>query len=168
MERILIPQKRADVLRRIMAKTAKALGCRLELNEDNEVVIDGDPYEEYNAKNVIQAFGRGFPMNTAYKLIDEGYFFKYINLKDVLRNEDQIRRIKARIIGSGGKAKEYVQGVSGASMAVYGNTIGLIGTNEQVEIAMGALKVLIDGGTHKKEMQTLEGIRRKYREGGAV
>ncbi len=167
MERVLIPEKRAEVLRRIIVRVAKTLECRVELNEDNEVVIDGDSYAEYNAKNVIQAFGRGFSMNTAYKLLDEQHFFRYISLKDVLRNEDQIRRIKARIIGREGKTKEYVQDVSGASMAVYGNTVGLIGTNEQIDTAMGALRVLIDGGTHKKAYRIMEGIRRKHREGGS-
>lgn len=166
MERILIPQKRAEVLKRIVAKVAKTLGCKVEINENNEVVIEGDSYAEYNAKNVIQAFGRGFAMNAAYKLLDEGYFFKYINLKDILRNEDQIRRIKARIIGTEGKTKEYVQDVSSATMSVYGNTIGLIGTNEQIDTAMGALRVLIDGGTHKKAYRIMEGIRRKHRESG--
>jgi len=166
MEHILIPEKRAAVLRRILPKASEALSCRIELSDGNEVVIDGEPYAEYNAKNVMQAFGRGFPMSTAYKLLDDGYFFKYINLKDVLRSEDQIRRIKARIIGREGRTKEYIQDVSGAAVSIYGNTVGLIGTNEEIDTAIGALQVLIEGGTHKKAYRIMESIRRKHREQG--
>ncbi len=164
MEHILIPDKRAIVLRRIIAKAAVALNCKIEIAEGNEVVISGEPYAEYNAKNVIQAFGRGFPMKVAYMLLDDTYFFKYINLKDVLKNEDQIRRIKARIIGREGKTKEYIEEVSGTAVSIYGNSVGVIGTNEQIDTAMGALRVLIDGGTHKKAYRIMEGIRRKHRE----
>ncbi|MCL5008573.1 MAG: hypothetical protein M1156_01630 [Candidatus Marsarchaeota archaeon] len=164
MEHILIPQKRAVILQRIKAKVAEALVCSIEVKDDNEVVIEGDSYAEYNAKNVIQAFGRGFPMSTAYRLLDENYFFKYINLKDVLRNDDQIKRIKARIIGRNGKTKEYIRDVSGVDISIYGNTVGIIGTNEQIDTAIGALRVLIEGGTHKKAYRIMETLRRRHRE----
>lgn len=165
MEQILIPQRRIASLRRMLSKAEQTLGCKLEISEGNEVVINGDGYAEYNAKNVIQAFGRGFSMNQAYKLLDETYFFKYINLKDILKNEEQIKRIKARIIGTGGKTKEYIESVSDATLSIYGNTVGMIGTTEQLAIATGGLQILVEGGTHKKAYRVMEGIRRKYREG---
>ncbi len=165
MEQILIPQKRVAVLKRMLDKVAKRLGCTIELSDSNEVTINGDGYAEYNARNVIQAFGRGFPMDDAYKLLDEQYFFKYINLKDILKNEDQITRIKARIIGTNGKTKEYIEAVSDAILSIYGNTIGMIGTTEQLAVATGALQVLVEGGTHKKAYRIMEGIKRKYRDG---
>jgi ribosomal RNA assembly protein len=166
MEHILIPQKRASALRRILPKVSKQLDCKIELLEGNEVTINGDGYAEYNARNVIQAFGRGFPINEALKLLDEQYFFKYINLKDILRNEDQIKRIKARIIGTNGKTKGYIEAVSEVVLSIYGNTVGMIGTTEQLETATGALQVLVEGGTHKKAYRIMEGIRRKHR--GAI
>jgi len=166
MEQILIPQKRALALRRILPKVQKSLGCKIELNEGNEVTIDGEAYAEYNAKNVIQAFGRGFTITDAYKLLEEDYFFKYVNLKDLLSNEDQITRTKARIIGTDGRTKEYIESVSGALLSIFGNTIGMIGTTSQLTIATSAVQILVEGGTHKKAYRIMEGIRRKYREGG--
>jgi ribosomal RNA assembly protein len=164
LEHIRIPEKRIGALRRILPKVQKNLGCKIAFAEENDVIIDGESYAEYNAKNVLQAFGRGFSINDAYKLLDENYFFKYINLKDVLKGEDQIRRIKARIIGTEGKTKEYIEAVSGVILSIYGNTIGLIGTLDQLEAATGALQALVEGSTHKKAYRIMESIRRKYNE----
>ncbi len=165
MEQILIPHKRAKELAGILHDVSKSLGCKIELKEENLVLINGPGYEEYNAKNVIQAFGRGFEMKVAEKLLLEDYFSKYVYLKDLFRNEAQIRRIKARVIGRNGRTKEYMQEVSGASISIYGNTIGVIGTVEQIDIAVTALNVLLKGGTHKKAYRIMERKRRNFSKG---
>ncbi len=165
MERILIPQRRVLALKKILPKVQGDLGCSIEIEEGNELVIDGEAYAEYNAKNVLQAFGRGFTITQSYKLLNDEYFFKYINLKDILKNEDQIRRIKARIIGRAGKTKIYMESVSGAVLSIYGHTVGMIGTNEEMAIATAAIQILVEGGTHKRAYRIMEGIRRKYRQG---
>ncbi len=164
MEHILIPEKRVERLREIQKEVCKTLKCAIEIVEGNEVTINGEAYDEYNAKNVIQAFGRGFEIEKAYKLLNDDYFCKFTNLKDFLRNEEQIRRIKARIIGREGKTKLYIEEISGANLSIYGNTVGMIGTIGQLEIASAALQVLLEGGTHKKAYNIMERMRRKARE----
>jgi ribosomal RNA assembly protein len=161
MEHILIPEKRAELLKGMRKNVEEALKCRIEIEEGNEIIIKGEAYDEYNAKNVIQAFGRGFEIGKAYKLLDDKYFFKFTNLKDFLRNEEQIRRIKARIIGVEGKTKLYIEEISGADLSIYGNTVGMIGTTEELGIASAALQVLLEGGTHKKAYNIMERMRRK-------
>lgn len=164
MEHILIPEKRAELLEEIRKEVEKVLKCKIEIVEQNEIVIKGEAYDEYNAKNVIQAFGRGFEMEKAYKLLREEYFFKFTNLKDFLGNDEQIRRIKARIIGTNGKTKLYIEEISGADLSIYGNTVGMIGTTEQLRMASAALQVLLEGGTHKKAYNIMERMRRKANE----
>lgn len=164
MEHILIPERRAELLRTLLKDMESALHCGLEIAGGNEVTITGDAYDEYNAKNVLQAFGRGFELQKAYKLLDEKYFFKSVNMKDFLKNGEQIRRIKARIIGSNGKTKLYMEELSGADISVYGNTVSMIGTIEQLGIASAALQVLLEGGTHKKAYNIMERMRRKLSE----
>lgn len=164
MEQILIPQKRAKLLKNIRKEAEEELNCNIEIIDENSVVIKGDAYAEYNAKNVIQAFGRGFGMERARRLLDDEYYFKFVNLKDFLKNEEQMRRIKARIIGKNGKTKLYIEEVSGAYISIYGHTIGIIGTTGQIGIASAALQILLEGGTHKKAYRTIERMRRKLRE----
>jgi ribosomal RNA assembly protein len=166
MEHILIPEKRAELLKETKNEVEAVLKCKIEIVEGNEITIKGEAYDEYNAKNVIQAFGRGFEMAQAYKLLKDDYFFKFTNLKDFLGNEEQIRRIKARIIGTDGKTKLYIEEISGVDLSIYGNTIGMIGKVEEMNIASAALQVLIEGGTHKKAYSIMERMRRKLNEAG--
>ncbi|MCL5100760.1 MAG: hypothetical protein M1122_02300 [Candidatus Marsarchaeota archaeon] len=164
MEQIMIPHSRAAKLASILDEVRNAVGCEINITDSNTIVINGSSFGEYNAKNVILAFGRGFDINKAYKLLLEDYFFKYISLRDVLRNDAQIKRIKARIIGTDGKTKEYIEEVSGAYLSVYGDTIGIIGKIDEITMATSALQVLIEGGTHKKAYRVMEAARRKLRE----
>ncbi|MDE1851226.1 MAG: hypothetical protein KGH69_00870 [Candidatus Micrarchaeota archaeon] len=165
MEQILIPNKRVALLKEKELKSlAKRLECKLSITEENKVSIEGEPYTEYNAKNVIQAFGRGFDLNTAFKLLNEDYFFEYINLRDSFRNREQLQRIKARIIGEEGKAKSYMESVSNASICVFGSTVSLIGTIDEINVAKAAIAVLINGGTHKTAYMVMEKEKQKLME----
>lgn len=161
MEQILIPHKRAELIdKKLLAQLKERLGCKLELSE-NEITIDGEAYAEYNAKNVLTAFGRGFTLDKAYKLLNEDYFFEQINLKDTFRSQDQIMRVKARIIGTDGRAKEYMESVSGADIAIFGSSISLIGKIDEIKVADAAIRILIGGGTHKTAYKIMEKERTK-------
>ncbi len=163
METILISTKRIAALQRILDKLRKKLNCSIEILEDGRVKIDGTAYDEYNAKNIIEAFGKGFSIGESYKLLNEEYYFKYVNLKDLLKNDAEIKRIKSRIIGKDGKTKSYIEDVSGVSLSLFDNTIGIIGTTEELTIATAALQILVEGGTHKKTYRIMESLRKKYR-----
>ncbi len=163
MRQILIPTARAKLISKddMLKQVSERLSCKITIENGNEVVIDGDPYNEYLAANVIEAFARGFDINTAYRLLNEDMYFKSINLKEIFKNEKQIRRIKARIIGKDGKTKRYIQAVSGATIELYGGTVSGIGTLDQLRIAYTAIDILIEGGTHKKAYRAIERARRE-------
>ena len=161
MQQVLIPKKRAELLKKHLAELSSKLNCKISINNENEVLIEGDPYDEYNAKNVITAFGRGFDIENALKLTRDNYFFKSINLKEIFKNKDRIIMVEGRVIGKNGKSKEYIESVSGAQISIFGGTISLIGTNEEISIAESAINVLIDGGTHKKAYRVMEATRKR-------
>ncbi len=166
MEQILIPHKRSKILledKKLVADLKKRLKCGVSVEDENQVVLDGDPFDEYTAKTVIQAFGRGFDLQKAYKLLQDEYFFKSIDLKQFFKTKDQIHRVEARIIGREGKTKEYIETVSGTDVSIFGNSVSIIGTLEQMKVAEAALQVLLDGGTHKKAYRVMEGARRRLR-----
>lgn len=166
MEHILIPHKRAVLLDSATLKQLeKRLSCKLTL-EDNDVTVEGDSYAEYNAKNVIQAFGRGFELNIAYKLLSENYFFENFNLKDVCKTREQMQRLKSRIIGTEGKSKTYIESVSGADIAIFGSTVSTIGTVNEISVANTAIRILINGGMHKTAYKVMEKEKRKLKEQG--
>jgi ribosomal RNA assembly protein len=165
MQQFLIPTRRAKLLEKgkLMEQLRERLGCSIELKDGNDVTVDGGAFEEYNARNVIQAFGRGFDIDKAYKLLSDDYFFESIDMKDAFKSQDRIVRIKSRVIGAEGKTKNYIQEVSGAEMAIYGNTISIIGTVDEIKIAKAALNILLEGGTHSKAYFVMEKARRELR-----
>jgi ribosomal RNA assembly protein len=169
MEQILIPVERAVLLdRKMLGKIESRLHCKIGIHDQNEITIDGEPYDEYNAKNILLAFGRGFGFDTTLKLLSDSYYFKHIDLRDILRNREQVRRIKARIIGEDGRAMKYIESVSETDIAIYGDTISLIGTIEGIHIATVAIEILLGGGTHKTAYKVMEDARRKAKEAGLL
>lgn len=165
MQQILIPEKRAELLdKETLESVSKRLKCTITLEDSNNVVIDGEAYDEYLARNVISAFGRGFELKQAYLLLTEEYYFNSISLKELFGTKDQISRVKARIIGTDGKTKEYIESVSGAKLCIYEGTVSMIGTIEQNKVANVAIQILLEGGTHKKAYRIMEKARRELRE----
>ncbi|MHB1830039.1 MAG: KH domain-containing protein [Candidatus Micrarchaeaceae archaeon] len=164
MEYILIPNERAALLDgKTLKKLMERLNCKIEV-EGNEVRIEGASYDEYNAKNVIQAFARGFELDKAYRLLEEDVFFQSINIKDFFKSRDQLMRVKARVIGEKGRAKTYIEDTSGVDMAVYGGTVSTIGSVDELKIADAAIQILLDGGMHKTAYKIMEMEKRKIKE----
>ena len=165
MQQLLIPEARAKTLttKHSLSAVCKKLKCDIEISNGNEVSISGDAYDEFNARNVITAFGRGFDLEIAYKLLSEEYMFESINLKEEFKSENHRQRIKARVIGEGGKAKTYIEETSEAYLSIYGNTVSFIGTLEQIKMAKAAVEVLLEGGTHKSAYKVMEAIRRNMK-----
>ncbi|MGA3020784.1 MAG: hypothetical protein ABSD68_02445 [Candidatus Micrarchaeales archaeon] len=162
MQHLIIPLKRAELLnKQLLGLICKRLECSVQLHNGNELVIEGDALSEYNAMNVMHAFARGFDFNTACKLLSDDYFFESIDLKEALKNQSHIRRIKARIIGKEGKTKSYVQSVSGVDLMIYGDTVSLIGRVNDIKVALAAINVLLESGTHNKAYTLMEKTRRR-------
>jgi ribosomal RNA assembly protein len=109
-----------------------------------------DPSLLFKAKDVVTAIGRGFSSERAFRLIrDEDAIFDLIDLRDTFgRSESDIKRVKGRIIGMNGKTRRLIEELTDADMVVYGHTICLIGTFEQVNAARSAVQMLIDGNQH--------------------
>jgi ribosomal RNA assembly protein len=109
-----------------------------------------DPSLLFKAKDIVTAIGRGFSPEHAFRLIrDEDAIFDIIDLRETFgRSESDIKRVKGRIIGMNGKTRRLIEELTDADMVVYGHTIGLIGTFEQVNAARSAVQMLIDGSQH--------------------
>ncbi|MEM3661656.1 MAG: hypothetical protein QXG73_02410, partial [Candidatus Micrarchaeaceae archaeon] len=129
MQQLLIPRERALKLdKKTLHELEKMLECSIEIKDDNLVTVSGNEYNEFNAKNVMMAFGRGFDVKSACRLLHDDIFLKVVNLKELFKNEDRIKVVKGRVIGKGGKSKAYIESVSGTEISIYGSTISIIGT----------------------------------------
>ncbi|MBA7492441.1 hypothetical protein ES702_02991 [subsurface metagenome] len=135
-------------------------GVRVTLTENTE-----DPSLLFKAKDVINAIGRGFSPELAFRLIrNEEAFLNIIDLRAIFgRSESDIKRVKGRIIGMDGKTRRIIEELTETSVCVYGHTVGLIGDIEQVQAAREAIQMLIRGSLHSTVYRFLHRKRRELK-----
>ena len=124
-----------------------------------------DPSLLFKAKDTVTAIGRGFSPEHAFRLLrNDDEIFDFIDLRLVFgRSDSDIKRVKGRIIGANGKTRKLIEELTGASVVVYGHTIGFIGTFERVEVARNAVQMLIDGCQHHTVYKYLQRKRSDFK-----
>ncbi len=168
--RLRIPKSRIAVLigpdgaiKRQLEKTAN-----VELTIDSTdglVIIEStadseDPLAVWKARDIVQAIGRGFSPQRAFILLDDDIYLRLINLEEFGSTHNQIRRLKGRVIGQGGKTRRNIEALTDTYVAVMGNTIGVIGEVDNQQIAVTAIIRLLQGAEHSTVNRYLNTQRR--------
>jgi ribosomal RNA assembly protein len=172
---IRIPKERVGVLIGPDGRTKKSIEKKLSV----ELQIDGeagevnilmkenaaDPSMLFKAKDVVTALGRGFSPEHAFRLIrDEEAVLDMLDLRAIFeKSEADIKRVKGRIIGMNGKTRTIIEELTDAHVAVYGHTVAIIGTMEQVQVAREAIEMLIKGSMHGTVYRFLHRKRRELK-----
>ena len=172
---VKIPKERVGVLvgpdGRVKQNIEEKLKVELQVDSeggDVKVLLTEkaeDPSLLFRAKDVVTAIGRGFSPEHAFRLIrDENAIFDVIDLRIIFgRSESDISRVKGRIIGMNGKTRRIIEELTDANVVVYGHTVGIIGTFEQVDAARYAVQMLIDGSQHHAVYKFLANKRRELK-----
>lgn len=170
-----IPKDRVGVLVGPDGRTKKSIEDKLSIelqvdSESGDVTMTlsekaDDPSVLLKAKDVVNAIGRGFSPEHAFGLIrDEDAVLDMIDLRAAFgKSESDIRRVKGRIIGMNGKTRRIIQELTGADVAVYGHTVGLIGNIDQTQIAREAVEMLVKGSMHGSVYRFLHRKRRELK-----
>jgi len=170
-----IPKDRVGVLIGPDGKTKKhieeKLKVELEIDSDagdvNLSVAENadDPSTLFKAKDLITAIGRGFSPEHAFRLVrDEEAMLDVIDLRSVFgKSEADIKRVQGRIIGMNGKTRRIIEELTDTNVSVYGHTVGMIGTMEQIQIAREAIEMLIKGSMHGTVYRFLHRKRRELK-----
>jgi ribosomal RNA assembly protein len=156
---VRIPKERVGILigpeGKVKQHIEEKLQVKLDVDSDGNAAIvlsekATDPSLLLKAKDVVTAIGRGFTPEAAFRLIrNEDEIFDLIDLRVIFgRSESDIKRIKGRIIGADGKTRKLIEELTEADMVVYGHTVGLIGSFEQVDTAHNAVQMIIEGCQH--------------------
>ena len=171
-----VPMNRIAVLIGSKGVTAKSLrnasGCK-EFNIDSETgdveVVWGEPgtYDPVKAMkfpNVIKAIGRGMAPKAAIQLLEDNHFFELVDIrKFVGKRSNQQRRIRGRIIGSQGKIRKLIEGLTDTQITIYNSTVVLVGEEEGLSAARQAIEMLAGGAEHGTVLNFLERDRRRSR-----
>ncbi|MCW3983141.1 MAG: KH domain-containing protein [Candidatus Bathyarchaeota archaeon] len=156
---VRIPKERVGILIGPEGKTKQyieeKLGVNLDIETEGSITITltekaSDPSVLLRAKDVATAIGRGFTPETAFRLIrNEDDIFDMVDLRLIFgRSDSDIKRVKARIIGTEGKTRKLIEELSEADVVVYGHTVGIIGSFEQADTARNAVQMIVDGCQH--------------------
>jgi ribosomal RNA assembly protein len=168
MQIVKIPSERVSAILGKGGQTKDYLESRMKVSllvgQDGEVQIEGESIDEFIAKDVVRAIGRGFEPAVALKLLSDEYSFKLIDLRDYSSSRKAMHRILGRVIGQKGRTKEIIQEEIGADVAVWGHTIGVICKLDTIDFAMTAIFRLIEGSPHANVYAYLEKCRRKIKE----
>ena len=141
--------KKGEIKRRIARLTNTKI--KVDSKEGDVIITGEDGLGVYTAKQIVQAIARGFNPDKALSLLDDENIFEIINIRDYARNtRNDLKRIKARVIGREGKAKEMIEYLTNVDLSIYGKTIAMIGKVEDVDIARHALNNLLAGSRHGK------------------
>ena len=176
MQHVKIPRDRIGVLvgegGETMREIERRAEVRLDIDSENgsvRVKTTGDPVSGLRGPDIVRAIGRGFSPEEALSLLeDEMMLFDLVDIKRASRNENDMKRQKGRLIGKGGRTRELMEELTGATVVIYGSTLGVIGMPKQVELVRSAAEMLLDGAPHGAVYSFLERKRREELKNGGM
>ena len=174
-----IPKDRLGALIGPAGETRKILeqrsGVKLDVDSDeNEVTVrdekGADPLMALKMRDIVKAIGRGFSPEHAMRLFSDDYYFELLDIHDYTgKNKSRMRQVTARIVGSEGKTRRILEEQTGCDIAIYGHTVGIIGTLEDLQNAKIAADMILSGAEHASVYRFLENKRRQQaRESGKL
>jgi len=134
-------------------KLENLLNVKISCNK-NEIIIEGESEDEFIAEKVIDALDFGFSFSKSIS-IKEDKDFEIINIKEYTKKQN-LERVRARLIGKGGKSFSTLNQLTKCNFAIKDNKIGIIGEPECIENAIEAITSIARGTKHSHVYAFLE------------
>ena len=123
---------------------------KVEATDENTIPL-------LRAVEIINAINRGFSPERAFEMIeDEDLLLDVIDLSAMADGPNQLDRLRGRIIGKDGRAREQIEDMTDVEISVFGKTVALIGYPEQLKTARAAVDMLIEGVPHENVFAFLD------------
>ncbi len=155
-----VPDDRMNLLKTQMKdKLEYETGAEISIDEQIKTVNVNhtDSIKELDVKKVIEAISMGFKLSIALQLFRKPPAqFEKINIRDLTRNQKEFRRQKGRIIGKDGRTKEVISELTDTNIVVNKDSVGIVGSLNDVMKARDAILQLIDGSPHALVYNKLE------------
>jgi len=146
--------------------------CYVSLNIDGdtgEILIkskgDVEKIQPFKAMEIVTAIGRGFSPENALTLLKGENTLHIIDLREFAgKSHANVERIKGRIIGEGGRARQNMENLSGTHISVYGRTVSIIGDASKLRSTIDAISSISGGSMHGAVYSKLEAVNRKEKQ----
>jgi ribosomal RNA assembly protein len=145
----------------------KETGCKINIDsKEGDVVISGkDAINLFALREVIKAVSRGFNPEIAKQLFKQDYALEVISLNDYSKEQSHQQRLKGRVIGAEGKSRNTIEALTECSISVYGKTVSMIGSVENIGNCKRAVENLLAGSPHANVYKWLERQKKLARQG---
>ena len=148
---------------RVKKEIMERTGTLITVDTENGVVIvEGEsektsPYNVMKAAEVIKAIAYGFPPEKAMRLLEEDQILVVVDLKQLVGDaQNHLRRVKARIIGEGGRARRTIEEMTGTDIVIGDYHVAIIGDYERAIAAKRAVEMLVEGRMHSTVYRHLD------------
>lgn len=130
---------------------------------DNETTTD--PLAVWKGRDMVKAIARGFAPEKAMRLKEDGVIVEIIDITHYVGDSKKsLRRMKGRLIGQEGKTRRKLEENTGVHVSVYGRTVSVLGTFEEVFDAKKAVEMLLEGKPHSAVYRYLEKVHKERKE----
>ena len=147
---------------------ATSTNLQIDSAEGGVFITGEDALGLYTAREVILAIGRGFNPELAKLLLKQDYASEQIDLTNYAKTKKHEMRLRGRVIGTEGKARQVMEELTDCHVSVYGKTIAIIGEIGNVGTCKQAIEMLLGGSQHSTVYRWLEKKRRELKRKKAV
>lgn len=121
----------------------------------NKITIKGAELNEYVVSQILHAVDFGFDVEDALILQDPDFTLRFLNIKDYTHKKN-LAEVRARVIGTDGRAKGTIEELTGSRIVIHDNNIGVIADSDHVDFVVQAFASLIAGAKHANVFSYLE------------
>ncbi len=121
----------------------------------NRIIIKGEEVNEYLADKILRAVDFGFEIEDALLLKNSDYILEFIDIKGHTRRKN-LKDVRARLIGTKGKAKNAIQELTGAIIVISDNQVGVIVGSDHLDAVIQGIILLVQGSKHGNVFSYLE------------
>ncbi len=157
--------------RSVEKKIERLLGVKIKVRPGREEILIVAPRDNIEnalkAKMVVEAIAHGFSPQDALILAEKSdYTLEVINIEEYAKSGRDLSRIRARLIGKGGKIKSKIEDELGVKIAISGKKVAIIGKYWDVLAAKEAVVAICRGSKHGRVLKKVEEYRmaRAFRE----
>jgi len=152
MRNVIVERMRK--VKRAVPRIEERMKVKLGFGKDS-VSVSGSELDEYLVEKIICAVDFGFDVEDALLLKNEDFVLEFIDIKEHTRRKN-LKDVRARVIGTGGKAKKTIENLTGSVICINLNKVGVIVDSAHLDVVVQAIESLIQGARHGNVFAYLE------------
>lgn len=168
-----VPQERVGVLigknGEVKRKIEEEFGVKIHVQSEGVIKVEyntDNPETYFKLRRIADAISSGFSGEDALRLFDDNIVFKKIDLRDFTdESSSRMKIIKGRIIGRGGKVWRKIEKLADVKLAIHKYTVGIIGEEENCEIAFKTILKILKGAQFSTVFKYLENQKKTLGKG---